>query len=1288
MNKLTEKLIKPFLTENTKMYGLSIKELLNTVLNFKGKTIIYFDTETLGFQPKTDYLQLTEVAAMAYDGNTFKEIGKLDYKVNLTKAGKNLMKKGTPERKSWEWHVNPKDKLQTPEDVFKMTRYGDKTAEFVKEAHALNIFFEFFNKYKNPVLIAHNAPFDLKYLGIRASKYGIKMKTYESLDTLKLNKMFFLPFLKSVEKSEELDLVLNGLMKVSKTGRKSVSSTLGSLSKALKIDASEWHNALADVEMLMGVLFKMVKLFKKYEKVDISKLHRTEVEKVAKAKYKAKHKKKKKKKKKKESIGEAVSKKFKIIGVYPGRFQPFGKHHHKTYEYMVKMFGKNNTYISTSNKVESGRSPLNFKEKQQLISKMGIPKNKIILSKQPYLWNVSNPAKLDLDNTIIVYAFGKKDAGRIVGGKLKSGKPSYFQQYSKHKNNLKPASEHSYYIETPHISLKIMGKEINGTWMRELLGSSKFKGERKQIFKDLFGYFDKGVFNMMKDKFGAVDEHIDESLPTKVNDKYKKVKPGDPKDKKKFKQFIDHHKYHSGPHINGLESEPETYDFDDFDNSTPGVQKRKKDKKKKGYEPVTEGWLEKGSKKDKALKLKITKLYSKAFKHMPNSPTQLKIRKEIEKLRNQLSEGVDLPIEIGDTVLMGKFKNKKVVVKTIGWNEKGDLLINGKSAMRMRIPKKPNIFDENIIKEFLTTIDMGEIIKEATTTALSGLQAVDSGPNALMNGMGGYSGRNKKQAEKIGWEVIDYILDVDVSKIPPFTKEFKNDRINSVTFLPAGIGTGKTPNNQDNLTGVGGYNKWVKHMKKIAQNVGFQLMKFKDEAETKKRISKDTKDVIKTQRGEEKDKNKEANKPKVKESFSKDWWKKELLAEGGAYGHMAHPFDDKDLTFGDLKKIIEDGLGGTLNREDNVTEKLDGQNIMISWKDGNLIAARNKGQLKGWGKNALTVKQIISKFEGHAKKEVKDAYTFAITDLNKAIGSLSKKQQDKIFDNGKNFMNLEIMYAANPNTIDYDVSELIFHGALKYDESGNVIGEVKNSARMLEGMIRQVNQHIQKKFKISKPVFLNVPKHQDFGKMKSKFLGRLKKLKNEFGLSDSDTIGMYHQSYWTEYIYNAAQQFDYKMPIHVLKGLTKRWAFFDKSYNVRNMKKDIDNEQFLDWVLSTDKNDHSKLFKSNMRSFEVLFFDIGAEILKGISGFMVASPDKAVKKMRKDVESAIKTIKGGGDLKKLNRLKVQLDRLEAIGGLDSIVPSEGIVFKYNGNTYKFTGAYAPVNQITSLVTFY
>ena len=135
------------------------------------------------------------------------------------------------------------------------------------------------------------------------------------------------------------------------------------------------------------------------------------------------------------------------------------------------------------------------------------------------------------------------------------------------------------------------------------------------------------------------------------------------------------------------------------------------------------------------------------------------------------------------------------------------------------------------------------------------------------------------------------------------------------------------------------------------------------------------------------------------------------------------------------------------------------------------------------------------------------------------------------------------------------------------------------------------------------------------------------------------------------------------------------------------MRKEIDNEKFLDWALSFEKNDHQKYVKDNMKPFEILFFDVGAEILKNIGGYLAASPDKAVQKIRKDVVRAIKTVKSGKDIKKINTLKAQIEKLEAIGGLSSIVPSEGIVFKYKGKTYKFTGAFAPVNQIVGLLNF-
>ena len=63
-------------------------------------------------------------------------------------------------------------------------------------------------------------------------------------------------------------------------------------------------------------------------------------------------------------------------------------------------------------------------------------------------------------------------------------------------------------------------------------------------------------------------------------------------------------------------------------------------------------------------------------------------------------------------------------------------------------------------------------------------------------------------------------------------------------------------------------------------------------------------------------------------------------------GHMSHPFDDRDLTFGDLKEMIRRSLAGELNVEKEVTEKLDGQNLMFSWKDGELVDCKKSRSFK------------------------------------------------------------------------------------------------------------------------------------------------------------------------------------------------------------------------------------------------------------------------------------------------------------------------------------------------------
>jgi hypothetical protein len=61
------------------------------------------------------------------------------------------------------------------------------------------------------------------------------------------------------------------------------------------------------------------------------------------------------------------------------------------------------------------------------------------------------------------------------------------------------------------------------------------------------------------------------------------------------------------------------------------------------------------------------------------------------KTFRQFNEDIRVPINIGDTILGGKFKNKKVVVKDIGKNEKGDITINGKPLLKYRIIPNENI---------------------------------------------------------------------------------------------------------------------------------------------------------------------------------------------------------------------------------------------------------------------------------------------------------------------------------------------------------------------------------------------------------------------------------------------------------------------------------------------------------------------------------------------------------------------------------------------------------------------
>jgi hypothetical protein len=191
----------------------------------------------------------------------------------------------------------------------------------------------------------------------------------------------------------------------------------------------------------------------------------------------------------------------KIIAVYPGRFQPMGRHHYDAYKWLASKFGKDNTFIATSDKVDPPKSPLNFKEKKSIADKYGIG-NHFVQVKNPYKAEEIT-AKYDPKNTALVFMVGEKDMRedpRFSMKPKKDGSPGYFKPYKGNENKLEGFDKHGYLVVAPHVSYDINGiGEMSGTNIRKALSSPK---STPQQFKDIFGWYDPKIESMLKKKFG------------------------------------------------------------------------------------------------------------------------------------------------------------------------------------------------------------------------------------------------------------------------------------------------------------------------------------------------------------------------------------------------------------------------------------------------------------------------------------------------------------------------------------------------------------------------------------------------------------------------------------------------------------------------------------------------------------------------------------------------------------------------------------------------------------------
>lgn len=407
-----------------------------------------------------------------------------------------------------------------------------------------------------------------------------------------------------------------------------------------------------------------------------------------------------------------------------------------------------------------------------------------------------------------------------------------------------------------------------------------------------------------------------------------------------------------------------------------------------------------------------------------------------------------------------------------------------------------------------------------------------------------------------------------------------------------------------------------------------------------------------------------------------------LLKEGGLAGHMAHPYETHGLTFNDMKEIVARSLDGRLDIEKAVTEKTDGQNIFVTWKDGQIKFARNKGERV----NPLTVTELQEKFGGRGA--VSDAFGEAGNDLYGAFSKISEEHLNRIFKNGRIFANMEIIYPQTRNVVAYEGAYLQFHNLTEFDEKGNPVMTDMPGGAQLQRVIQDANAHLQNTYQIIPPRQIKLGRVDNFEDYQDALFNEIDQLKSKYGLNETDRVSEYHRRWWRDVIQQKANQLNYNIPEELISILVDRWAFGDKEINKTKLKKQIDNEEFLNWFIATDQAPVlKKIQKENIEPFESIFLKLGAIVLKNMKDFLATNPDKSVQQIRKDVSDSIRALRSTNDPKQLDMLKTQLRRIQNLGGFESIVPVEGIVFTYKGETYKLTGSFAPINQLTGILKY-
>jgi flagellar biosynthesis regulator FlaF len=338
-------------------------------------------------------------------------------------------------------------------------------------------------------------------------------------------------------------------------------------------------------------------------------------------------------------------------------------------------------------------------------------------------------------------------------------------------------------------------------------------------------------------------------------------------------------------------------------------------------------------------------------------------------------------------------------------------------------------------------------------------------------------------------------------------------------------------------------------------------------------------------------------------------------------GHIDHIWESSDLTFRQLEDIIYKSLHGNLV---NLQEKLDGINILITYKDKKILMARFPEHLKNYGENALDVNGILDSSIFIKKIFIDVVDHFTMTSI------LSELDFKKIFKEGKVWLSAEILSIENENVIPYFKNQICVHQLREIDENGKVIKIINE--KKLDELISDI--------KISQDSFIDfvlypivktnkvtVGKIENLELLENRLTNELRALMISADLTTKNTIKDYYKikkenksfiDLFTDLGIIVLQNIEGLATSNPKKSLEKLKIKFYKTYNYLG------------------QNLHNNDIELSMKAEEIL---------------------------------------------------VHYERLDRIGGITSLVPIEGIVFEYKDKLLKLTGSFIPLLKMNNFYRF-